>query len=60
MGAYQTPGLSLTPPSPKSDQNEPQVLNNCERMITGCQSSVWPWAVGGEDLVLPDDVGASS
>ena len=34
-----------------------QVLNNCERMITGCQSSVWPWAVGGEDLVLPDDVG---
>ncbi|CAJ1440824.1 unnamed protein product [Effrenium voratum] len=34
-----------------------QVISNCERMVRGCQASKWPWAVGGEDLVLPPDVG---
>ena len=34
-----------------------QVISNCERMVRGCQNSKWPWAVGGEDLVLPDNVG---
>lgn len=34
-----------------------QVISNCERMVQGCQSTKWPWAVGGEDLVLPTDVG---
>lgn len=34
-----------------------QVIYNCERMLMGCQTSKWPWAVGGEDLILPDDVG---
>ncbi|CAE7471897.1 moxd2 [Symbiodinium sp. CCMP2456] len=33
------------------------VIANCERMVRGCQTSKWPWAVGGEDLVLPDNVG---
>ena len=28
-----------------------------EGMVRGCQTSKWPWAVGGEDLVLPEDVG---
>mmetsp|Transcript_53968 Transcript_53968/g.101216 ORF Transcript_53968/g.101216 Transcript_53968/m.101216 type:complete len:617 (+) Transcript_53968:45-1895(+) len=34
-----------------------QIVPNCERMIRGCQTTTWPWAVGGGDLVLPDDVG---
>lgn len=34
-----------------------QVIYDCERMLMGCQTSKWPWAVGGEDLILPDDVG---
>ncbi|CAE7410545.1 moxd2 [Symbiodinium natans] len=34
-----------------------QVIGNCERMLRGCQTTKWPWAVGGEDLVLPENVG---
>lgn len=34
-----------------------QVITNCERMLMGCQTSKWPWAVGGQDLILPENVG---
>lgn len=33
------------------------VIPDCESMPAGCTNTKWPWAMGSEDIVLPDDVG---
>ncbi|CAK0819590.1 unnamed protein product [Prorocentrum cordatum] len=34
-----------------------QVIGECESMPKGCGAMKWPWAVGSEDVVFPEDVG---
>jgi len=34
-----------------------QLIPECASMPSGCSSMKWPWAVGSEEIVLPDDVG---
>lgn len=33
------------------------VLPECTAMPEGCTEMKWPWAVGGRDIVFPDNVG---
>ena len=34
-----------------------KIIPECESMPSGCSIMKWPWAVGSEEIVLPDDVG---
>eukprot|EP00408_Alexandrium_pacificum_P036356 CAMPEP_0171271458 /NCGR_PEP_ID=MMETSP0790-20130122/61243_1 /TAXON_ID=2925 /ORGANISM="Alexandrium catenella, Strain OF101" /LENGTH=655 /DNA_ID=CAMNT_0011740343 /DNA_START=95 /DNA_END=2062 /DNA_ORIENTATION=+ len=34
-----------------------QIITPCERMPRGCNDMKWGWAVGGQDLVMPPNVG---
>lgn len=34
-----------------------QIIPECESMPPGCFEMKWPWAVGSEPVVLPEDVG---
>lgn len=34
-----------------------QVTTDCVRMPSGCQSMIWPWAVGSLDIIFPENVG---
>lgn len=40
-----------------SDFEHLQVISNCQSMPSGCTEMKVAWAVGGEDVVLPEDVG---
>merc|ERR1719284_1614510 len=33
------------------------IIPECESMPRGCYEFKWPWAVGGEPVVFPDNVG---
>ena len=34
-----------------------QIIPECESMPEGCYEIKWPWAVGSEEIVFPEDVG---
>jgi len=34
-----------------------KIIPECERMPPGCQDFKWPWALGGEALTMPSNVG---
>ncbi|CAB9522351.1 DBH-like monooxygenase protein 1 [Seminavis robusta] len=33
------------------------IIPECESMPSGCSIMKWPWAVGSEDIIFPEDVG---